>query len=95
MASRYSNIGRRKTGLVIRPIERIVTSEDRVTAQLFAMSTGGKFTKGPERQQNQLFGGATAGRTIRSPLGGGVYNPAVVDGSFTSPQVAGPPSSPM
>lgn len=94
MAARGTRAGKfPKKGLVLRPIERIITSEDIATAQLFAMSTGGKFTKGPEARPNQLFGGASAGTRIAGSLGGGVYNPAVVDSSFTAPVVAGPPSS--
>lgn len=83
MAAKGTSIGRRKTGLVIRPIERIVTSEDIATAQLFAMNNSAKYFSGPSFTR-QYFGGASAGTQIGGSLGGGNYSPSSSPGaSFT------------
>lgn len=75
MAARGTRIGRRKTGLIVRPIERIVTSEDRVAQDMLAMSNDGKFIKGPETRE-QLFSSASAGTQLGGSLGGGVFSPS-------------------
>lgn len=75
MAARGTSISRRKVGRVLRPIERVVTSEDRIAADLFALSNQGKFIKGPDAQNN-LFSTASAGSKVGPSLGGGVFSPA-------------------
>lgn len=62
-------------GRKFRPIEKETYSEDRIAQDMLALSTGGKFTKGPE-VSNRLFASASAGTSLGGHLGGGTFSPA-------------------
>lgn len=70
----------------LRKIERDRWSDDIAASAQLALSLSGRFTKGPEAYQ-QRFTTASAGTKIGGNLGGGTYNPAQVNGSFTAPVV--------
>lgn len=62
-------------GRKFRPIERVVTSEDRIAQDMLRLSTQGRFLKGPDLG-NRTFATASAGTQIGGSLGGGVFSPA-------------------